>query len=617
MRTFIFKKIYRHTVQLPVFKIFWHTHIKILFLKPLNQTLNLMKKITTYSFVFLLLAAFAVTANSPGKKKNGTARHGNPNSVLSVPFYSEDFAAGLPGSWQNIDNGSTANVLWRYTTTGAMNGFPFDNALSAVGTTAANGYMIFDSDSAAASGGEDASIITGAIDCSARTNVHLTFNEYFAQFNVSQGIVWVSNDGTTWTDIHHAEAGLGTDQTTPNPFAQDIDITPYAAGQATVYIQFQWIGEFEYFWMLDDVALYEIAATDGGVTNITSPVTSCALLTATEIVTIEITNFATIGLSDFDVTFSDGISNPVEHITDTIPAGGTMSYTFTATADLSAPGAHNILAGTVVTGDADNSNDQFSLDLYSGPHVVDQVTPYTQGFETTESQDGWYAFDMDADSVSWGLSAILPRTGSFCADYSHELPANQANDYFFSTCLGLDAANTYQLDFYYRNFSPAYQANMEVILCTSQDPASMVATLVPTMLVSTALWTISSSTIYLPDGASGNYFIGWHVTNQDSSTSLKIDDINIFYSGPNGIAPANSSLLTLYPNPSTGLVNLAGLKELTEITVYDMLGNVVLVQTASAGTHVLDLRMQQQGVYSVVMRSEKSITTKQLIITGK
>src|SRR5689334_3599725 len=114
-----------------------------------------MKKLTTYFFMSLLLGTSAMAA---------------------VPFYSEDFASGLPGTWQNVDNNSVAHVLWRYTTTGAKNSFPnFSNALSTVGTSAANGYMIFDSDSAGGGGGEDASIISPAIDCSARTNVHLTF----------------------------------------------------------------------------------------------------------------------------------------------------------------------------------------------------------------------------------------------------------------------------------------------------------------------------------------------------------------------------------------------------------------------------------------------------------
>jgi hypothetical protein len=245
------------------------------------------------------------------------------------------------------------------------------------------------------------------------------------------------------------------------------------------------------------------------------------------------------------------------------------------------------------------------------------ATPYSQGFEPTEDLSGWSTLDMDADLVTWNTSTILPHGGTTCADYTHELPTNTANDYYFTTCLGLDAANTYALDFYYRNFSPAYQANMEVILCTSPDPASTVATLVPTMLVNTSFWTISTSTIYLAEGSSGNYYIGWHVTQQDSSTNLKIDDINVYYSGPNGIRPATETSLSLYPNPSNGLVSVSGIKELTQITVYDMMGNEVLVRATGAGTQVLDLSSQPHGVYSVVFRSEKSVLTKQLILTGK
>jgi len=585
-----------------------------------------MKKITTYFFVFLLLTATAVVANPFGTRHDA----GNPNTVLSVPFYTEDFAAGFPGSWLNIDNGSVANVLWRYTLTGTANPFPFDNFLDTAATSAENGYMIFDSDSAGGGGGEDASIITDAIDCSARTNVHLTFNEYFAQYNVSMGIVSVSNDGTTWTDVHHAEAGLGADQTTANPYALDIDISTVAAGQATVYIQFRWIGDFEYFWMVDDIGLYEVAATDGGVTNITAPIGSCALLSNAEPVTVEIKNFATVDMTEFLVTYvADGGSQVSDTIHDTIPPGATLIHTFAVPADLSAPGQHDILAYTTVLNDADNSNDQYSVAFFSGPHVVDQANSYTQGFEASDDLSGWATVDTDADSNTWVLSPVVPHGGAVCATYTHDLPTNQANDYYFSTCLSLSDSNVYQLSFYYRNFSPAYQANMEVILCTSQDASSMVATIIPTMLVNTSLWTLSSSNIYVPNGGTGTYYIGWHVTNQDSSTSLKIDDINIMYSGPNSVSNAGMNAVSIYPNPSNGSVRISGLYEQTDITVYDMVGKAVFTTVLGKITNMadplslpmtndqeLDLRNLPKGIYSVVMRSEKSAITKQLIITG-
>ena len=159
-----------------------------------------MKKITTYFFVFLLLTSAAVVAN-PFGKNNG---NGQGNTTQSVPFYTEDFASGIPGTWQNNDLAGDG-VLWRYTTTGNA-ALPFGN-LSPNGSSAANGYVIFDSDSAWPGAG-DGELISDAIDCSAHTNVHLTLNDYFVQWSSSQGIVWISNDGTTWNSVYNAEAGL-------------------------------------------------------------------------------------------------------------------------------------------------------------------------------------------------------------------------------------------------------------------------------------------------------------------------------------------------------------------------------------------------------------------------
>jgi hypothetical protein len=571
-----------------------------------------MKKITTYFFVSLLAISSAVIATPFGKNNSGS-RHGNPTpTTQSVPFYMEDFASGIPATWQNNDLAGQG-VFWRPTLVGST-ALSFGN-LSATGTSAANGYVIFDSDSAWPSAG-DGELISDAIDCSAHTNVHLTLNEFFVQWSVSQGIVWVSNDGTTWNDVYHAEAGLAGNTAGVNPNAVDIDITTWAAGMATVYIKLEYIGTSEFIWEVDDIGLYEVAAADGGVTDITSPVSSCTALTNAEPVTVVIKNFSAFPLTDFDVTFSDGISNPVEHITDTIAPGGSLTYTFTATADMSAVGAHNVLASTTVLNDADNANDQFSIDLFSGPHIVDQSTSYSQGFEDIEDQSGWTAVDADNDSTMWGVTNVAAHTGTNCATYTHNLPTNQADDFYFSTCLSFSDSNVYQLDFYYRTFSPQFQANMEVILCTAQDPLTKVATIVPSMLVTNSNWAFSSSSVFIPNGVSGIYYIGWHVTQQDSSTSLKIDDINIHYSGPNSISKSGNTSLSLYPNPGDGLLHVSGLKELTEITVYDVVGKAVFIKTSASANEVLDLRNQPKGVYSVVLRTENSSVTKQLILTG-
>src|SRR5260370_18440944 len=106
------------------------------------------------------------------------------------------------------------------------------------------------------------------------------------------GVVSISNDDTNWTEIHHAEAGLGQEQTTAEPNAVDIDISAIADGKPTVYLQFHYKDKVTpgYFWMLDDITLYENPSIDGGVIAIDTPLTTCNIDSAT-IVTIRIKNF--------------------------------------------------------------------------------------------------------------------------------------------------------------------------------------------------------------------------------------------------------------------------------------------------------------------------------------
>lgn len=183
-------------------------------------------------------------------------------TIKAQVFYSENFASGIPVGWTNVDN-SGNNILWRTTTTGSINSNVLvDTALNPNGTTAANGYLIIDSDSAGQAVTEESILTSTAINCASHANVHLTFNEYFAQYLTSTGTVSVSNDNITWVDVHFAHAGLSINQGTPNPNALDIDITAYAGGQSTVYLRFSYHGEWDYWWFIDDIGLYEPAPID-------------------------------------------------------------------------------------------------------------------------------------------------------------------------------------------------------------------------------------------------------------------------------------------------------------------------------------------------------------------
>ncbi len=207
------------------------------------------------------------------------------DALQSSPFFSEDFSAGIPAGWTNVDN-SGNNVLWRTTSTGALNTTtPVDEQLNPAGTSASNGYLILDSDSAG-SVIENTDLTTVAINCSGHSTVHLIFNEYFAQYGSSTGKVKVSNDNVTWVPVHNAETGLGPDSGTANPYTLDFDISATAANQSTVYLRFTYTGDNDYWWFVDDVQLVEPSATDLAVFSIEKPdeeYTKIPLTQATEL----------------------------------------------------------------------------------------------------------------------------------------------------------------------------------------------------------------------------------------------------------------------------------------------------------------------------------------------
>lgn len=195
----------------------------------------------------------------------------NNNTNIVMPFFTEDFAAGIPAGWTNTDNAGSG-VVWVVTTTGAYNtGAVVDEQLNPSGTSAANGYLKIDSDSAGPGSAQNASITTVAINCSGHSLVHLAFNEYFAQFGASTGVVSVSNNNLNWTTVHNAEAGLTQDSGTANPNVVDLDISTIAANQATVYIRYTYTGNYDYWWFVDDIQLYEPSAVDLQAYSIKDP----------------------------------------------------------------------------------------------------------------------------------------------------------------------------------------------------------------------------------------------------------------------------------------------------------------------------------------------------------
>jgi Secretion system C-terminal sorting domain len=192
------------------------------------------------------------------------------NAQLSTPFWSENFTNGVPANW-TISDASGQNILWTWCPNPALgNDDPgcssiFDDAVNGQvpfkSTTASTGTMLLDSDEPGnLNKNHIAQLTTNTINCAGKNEVYITFQTHIGVYSLAaeaNAVLRVSTDGTNWTNYTVFPGLTTTIRWSENPETPIIDISATAANQANVLIQWQWTGNWEYMWNLDDIEIYD------------------------------------------------------------------------------------------------------------------------------------------------------------------------------------------------------------------------------------------------------------------------------------------------------------------------------------------------------------------------
>lgn len=178
------------------------------------------------------------------------------SATLPTGWSAGTMSTGGTWKWANTASGSTFSM-------GAMNS-----------TTAADGWMIFDSDAiGAATGGSPSGYLQSpAITaCATQSSVRLNFENFFRNFYDSCSI-WVSSDPTFAAGTYgvfpvHYNNALPVNEYSPNTVDVHVNISAAAAMQPTVYIRFVYYGYAggSYSWMVDDMTLSSMDPVDGAL----------------------------------------------------------------------------------------------------------------------------------------------------------------------------------------------------------------------------------------------------------------------------------------------------------------------------------------------------------------
>lgn len=273
-------------------------------------------------------------------------------SFAQLPFY-EPFTTGIPNTWQNVDNTANNGGVWQWI------------------NDSGEQFVVFDSDGYGNDNkAENADLISPSINCTGQSFVALSFLSGFTQYANSIGRVSVSNDGgTTWTQVYSVNTD-NTEQTL-------INISAYAANQANVKIKFNYQGNWDYFWVVDDVTVYAPATKDVAGVSINNG-TYNALADAPFTITGTLVNLGSEVVNSLTVNYKvDGGSAVSANLTGlNIAFGAEYNFSHTVPFNPSAAATYEITAyASSINGgaDANTANDEVSKDLVVYDVAVQRV----------------------------------------------------------------------------------------------------------------------------------------------------------------------------------------------------------------------------------------------------
>ena len=253
-----------------------------------------MKKFTLLTIATSLsLSVFAQNAErtAPNVKMmdDGLVRHLTQQQVQDMygsetPIWSEDFASGIPSTWLNFGTAnlvSDTDAVWEYrgtlttpNNTVGSRGAYFSSQAPMNSATAANGFVIFDSDfidNAGVAGNfgngiapapHVAELITDMIDLSSNAIVDLSFTQYYRRFAGPAGsqavpatyVDFSVDGGATFPYSVTLNSGIAVNSSTADNDIVNVIAGSYIGGQDSVKIRFRFDGDY-YFWSIDDIQI--------------------------------------------------------------------------------------------------------------------------------------------------------------------------------------------------------------------------------------------------------------------------------------------------------------------------------------------------------------------------
>ena len=173
---------------------------------------------------------------SSGKK---TYAYTNCETVNSFPYF-ENFGTQLQPPCFNVIDNQNNNQIWVFDN---PQNRPFQS------TTAANGFVILDSEYYGNGNTQNSDLETGLFDFSEYQTVSVSFEHFYNHRNSTATFSYSTNGGETYTEINSYTASIGSFSA---PATASFDISNQVAGFANVRFKWNYTANYGIYWLIDD-----------------------------------------------------------------------------------------------------------------------------------------------------------------------------------------------------------------------------------------------------------------------------------------------------------------------------------------------------------------------------
>ncbi len=235
------------------------------------------------------------------------------------------------------------------------------------------------------------------------------------------------------------------------------------------------------------------------------------------------------------------------------------------------------------------------------------TVPYTQDFESALVPQ--MPICTTVQNVGTGNNWITVNNPSASTGFNSKTlqynysQTNAANTWFYTNAVTLSAGINYTISYKYGNNSLTFRENLKVSYGTAANAAAMTTILAdhPNITGNTQ----TQNTVNFIPATSGDYYFGFNAYSIANQFFLFVDDISITLGLGN--TSFNSSKFSVSPNPVKDIISISYDKTISNVAVYNLLGQQVTFKAVNADQKQIDLSNLVKGTYILKVSADDII----------